>query len=39
MIEEKPRLAATQASSSLGSSSRTWSSTGMRRIGLVIAMF
>jgi hypothetical protein len=37
-MEGSPRLAATQASKSLASSSRTWFSTGINKTGLFINM-
>jgi hypothetical protein len=39
MTDEKPRCAATQASSSFGSSSRTWFSTGISNKGFKAAMY
>ena len=36
MMEGSPRLAATQASKSLASSSRTWFSTGIKSGGFVL---
>jgi hypothetical protein len=38
-MEESPRFAATQASKSLASSSRTWFSTGINKTGFFDAMF